>query len=118
MPDFPSDPLPSYPIEETPAQPEVLVSVHRDGSEQRRLKGAGKKRSFRLPYGTSMPITNAQRLEIVNHFAAENGTTFSFNWTHPERGEVIRVRYAEPPKFSHVGYDCYTGEVSLQEVLA
>lgn len=119
MPDFPADPRPDYPIEETPVEPEVLISTHKDGSEQRRLKGAGKKRTFHLTFGGSLPITNAQRLNIVNHFAAENGTTLSFNWQHPERtNETYVVRYAEKPTFRLVAYNCYEGDVQLQEVPA
>lgn len=118
MPDFPTSPRPCYPIEETSAEPEVLVSTHRDGSEQRRLKGAGRGRTFRLSFGTSMPITNTERLAIVNHFAAQNGSAIAFHWTHPERGEVFLVRYVEAPRWQHVGYDAYQGEVVLQEVPA
>jgi phage-related protein len=119
MPDFPSTRKPDYPIEEAPAAPEVLISVHKDGTEQRRLKGGGVRRTFRLTFGGSMPLTNAERVEIVNHFAAQNGTAIAFNWQHPERtDETYLVRYLETPKFSLVGYNCYQGEVALQEVWA
>jgi phage-related protein len=117
MANFPSDPKPSYPIEETLTEPEVLVSVHKDGSEQRRLKGAGRRRTFRVPFGTSCPITNTQRMNIVDHFMA-NRTLTAFNWVHPERAETILVRYAQTPTFSHVAYNAYEGEVQLQEVPA
>jgi phage-related protein len=118
MPDFPSVRKPDYPIEETPAEPEVLISIHKDGSEQRRLKGAGKRRTFRLTFGSSMPLTNAERLQIVNHFAGQNGSAIAFNWEHPERGETYLVRYLESPKFALIGWNCYQGEVALQEVPA
>ncbi len=118
MADFPADPKPDYPIEETPAEPDVLISTHRDGSEQRRYKGAGRRRTFKLAFGGSMPITNAQRVAIANHFAGQNGTTVAFSWTHPERGDVYLVRYAERPSFRLVAYNCYEAEVSLQEVPA
>jgi len=116
--DYPSNPIPVYPIDETPATPEVLVSTHRDGSEQRRLKGSGRKRTFRLSYGGDMPLTNAQRLTIENHFAGQNGMLTAFNWTHPERGTIYICRYAEPPRVRHVGYNAYEVEVVLQEVPA
>jgi len=118
MPDFPTDPLPDYPIEETVVEPEVLISTHKDGSEQRRLKGAGKRRTFRLRFGSSLPITNAQRQAIEDHYAGQNGRLTAFNWTHPERGTIYLVRYEEAPEFRHVGYDAYEGEVLLQEVPA
>jgi len=116
--DYPSTPLPVYPIEEQPVEPEVLVSTHRDGSEQRRLKGPGRKRIFRLSYGGDMPVTNTQRLAIENHFSGQNGRLTAFNWTHPERGTVHICRYAETPRVRHVGYNAYEIEVVLQEVPA
>jgi hypothetical protein len=118
MPDFPVDPRPDYPIAETPIAPDVLISTHRDGSEQRRYKGPGRRRTFKLQFGGSMPITNAQRAAIANHFTGQNGTAVAFSWTHPERGETYLVRYLETPSFSLVAYDCYEAEVSLQEVPA
>ncbi|HEX4135924.1 MAG TPA: hypothetical protein VHY84_15015 [Bryobacteraceae bacterium] len=118
MADFPGAPLPSYPIEETEIAPEVLVSTHRDGSEQRRLKGSGKKRIFKLSFGSDLPITNAERLNIVNHFAGQNATRDSFHWTHPDRAEVILVRYNAVPSFKNSGYNFYDGTVELQEVTA
>lgn len=116
MANFPTSPRPSYPIEETPGEPEVLISTHKDGSEQRRLKGDGKGRQFRLSFGSSMPVTNTERLAIVNHYIAQDGALTAFYWTHPERGDVHLVRYAEAPSFRHVGYNAYEGEVRLQEV--
>jgi hypothetical protein len=117
MPDFPSSPKPHYPIDETPVAPEVLVTVHRDGSEQRRYKGPGKRRTFRLSFGSSLPITLAERNAILDHWTEENGTALSFSWTHPERTEeTYTVRYAEAPSCRHVGYDAYEVEVTLQEV--
>jgi len=118
MADFPTSPLPSYPIEETEINPEVLVSVHRDGSEQRRLKGSGKKRIFKLSFGSDLPISDTERLAIVNHFAGENGMLASFSWTHPDRAETMTVRYAAVPTFNNRGYDFYEGTVQLQEVPA
>lgn len=118
MADYPSSPLPVYPIDETPAAPEVLVSTHRDGSEQRRLKGSGKMRSFRLSYGGDMPVTNAQRTAIESHYSGQNGMLTAFNFTHPERGTVHLCRYAEAPRVRHVGYNAYEIEVVLQEVPA
>lgn len=118
MADFPLDPMPDYPIEETSSEPEVLISTHKDGSEQRRYKGAGRRRTFRLTFGRSLPITNAQRLAIANHFTGQAGTAMAFSWAHPERGDVYLVRYAERPSFRLVAYGCYEAEVSLQEVPA
>lgn len=115
---FPTDPRPSYPIEESPVEPDVLISRHRDGSEQRRLKGAGTRREFRLTFGSSCPMTDAGRLALVNHFAGQQGTLTSFSWTHPERAEVITVRYGAKPTFRHVGYNAYEAEVVFQEVAA
>ncbi len=118
MADFPTSPKPSYPIEETAQQPEVLISRHKDGSEQRRYKGAGAKGAWALSFGSSCPITNAERQAIMTHYSA-NSTLTAFNWTHPERtSETHLVRYAEAPVFNHVGYDAYEGQVKLQEVLA
>ena len=99
MADFPLDPKPDYPIEETSSEPEVLISTHKDGSEQRRYKGAGRRRTFRLTFGGSMPITNAQRLAIANHFTGQAGTAMAFGWTHPERGDaVVHVAGAGPDR--------------------
>jgi phage-related protein len=118
MPDFPTDPRPNYPIEETAEAPEVLISVHRDGSEQRRYKGAGKRRIFKLSFGGSCPVTSDQRSAILDHYTAQRGQTDACNWTHPERGETCLVRYSEAPAFNLVGFNCYEGTVVLQEVLA
>lgn len=95
----------------------MLISKHKDGSEQRRLKGAGTKRTFVLSFGSSCPITNSEREAIVSHWAA-NATLQAFHWTHPERSETLLVRYQETPNFSHAGYDAYEGQVKLQEVPA
>jgi phage-related protein len=116
MPDFPLSPLPDYPIEETPANPEVLISRHRDGSEQRRLKGAGDGAQFRLSYGGSCPITRDDRDAIVSHFGESNGALNSFGWTHPETEDEYLVRYIDAPAFRLVGYDAYVGEVRLKVV--
>lgn len=118
MADFPSTPKPVYPIDETPIAPEVLISTFRDGSEQRRLKGAGKKRLFKLKFGGGLPMTAAEKNGIETHYAGENGTLSSFNWTHPETAEVIKVRYNSAPSFNHVAYNFYEGTVELQEVPA
>ena len=118
MPDFPTAPAPSYPVEETAITPEVLITKHRDGTEQRRLKGPGRKRTFKLQFGSSLPVTNTERLNIVNHFAGQNGTLTSFNWTHPDRAEAMTVRYAAAPVFRNVGYALYEGTVELEEVVA
>jgi len=118
MADFPSNPGNDYPVEIGAAEPEVLISTHRDGSEQRRVKGAGRKRTIRLSFGSSMPITYAQQQAIVAHYAGQNGTATSFNWTNIETGETLVCRYAERPNFQHVGYNAYQGSVTLQEVTA
>jgi hypothetical protein len=119
MADFPSTPLPEYPIEEMPAEPDVLISTHRDGSEQRRLKGGGKLGEFGLRWGSSMPLTKTERDALLNHWTGQNGTTTSFNFRHPERTtEVTVVRYAGPYSFRLVAYNCYEGEVRLKVVTA
>ena len=119
MPDYPDNPLPDYPIEETTQAPDVLVSMMRDGSEQRRLKGAGKMRTFKLTYGDPCPVTQLERKSILDHYFAANGTLNAFNWQHPERTtEIIKVRYSVPPVFSLTAYNCYQGSVELQEVPA
>jgi len=116
MPDFPASPLPSYPIEESPAEPEVLISTHRDGSEQRRYKGPGSKRIFRLSFGSSAPISQTEADALLTHWADVFGTTDSFNWAHPERGDTIVCRYKERPTLRLVAYNSWEGEVLLQEV--
>jgi phage-related protein len=116
---YPASPRPSYPIEERAAAPDVLISQHRDGSEQRRLKAAGKGRQFTLSYGSSLPITHAERQVILDHYAAQHGKLEAFEWRHPERTwETLTVRYGEPPEFTHTGYDAYEGRVVLEEVPA
>jgi hypothetical protein len=117
MADFPTNPKPSYPIAETPIEPEVLISKHRDGSEQRRLKGPGNKRTFRLPFGSSAPISQSERQAILDHYDGQNGTLTAFDWQHPERtSETYTVRYMEKPTFRLAGYNSYEGDVALQEV--
>jgi hypothetical protein len=116
---FPASPKPNYPIEETPVEPEVLVSKHRDGSEQRRLKGAGVRRQFRLGFGNSCPITQAQVSTFLAHWTTQQGTLTAFTWQHPERtAETYTVRYAEKPAVRLIGYNAYEMNVVLQEVLA
>ncbi len=116
--DFPTVRKPDYPVEVSLAEPEVLISRHRDGTEQRRLKGAGDKRIFRFTMGGSLPLTNAERTQFTNHYAAQSGQLLAFFWTHPEWNEVIKVRYAEPISVRHVGYNAYELEVRLKEVAA
>jgi phage-related protein len=116
MASFPTDPLPVYPIEESMQKTEVLVTTFRDGTEQRRLKGQGPLRTFKLKFGGGMPVTNAERGFIVAHYTGQNGPLTSFSWTHPDRGEVITVRYVGPPTFTNVGYNFYNATVELQEV--
>lgn len=118
MANFPTTPKPSYPIEELPANPEVLVSVHKDGSEQRRLKGTGGGQEFRIPFGSTLPITYTEMNAILTHWASETAMLNAFTWTHPERGTEYLVRYAERPSFRHVAYNAYEGEVRLKVVLA
>lgn len=118
MADFPSSPAPVYPISETAIKPEVLVSVFRDGSEQRRMKGAGPKRVFKLKFGGAMPITETEKAAIDAHYSGQNGNLTSFSWTHPDRGEVITVRYAAPPDWTNDGYNFYNGTIQFQEVPA
>lgn len=118
MADFPSAPGNDYPVEISLAEPEVLISRHRDGSEQRRLKGAGSKRMIRLSFGSSMPITYTQYQAILSHYAGQNGSAVAFNWTNIETAETLLCRYAERPSVQHVGYDAYTVNVTLQEVTA
>lgn len=115
---FPSTPLPDYPIEETAQEFEVLVTRHRDGSEQRRKKGAGKRRVFKLPFGGSLPITQTEMQALLDHWSGQNGMTTSFAWNHPERGTAYTVRYDAVPTFNLVGYNFYSGSIVLQEVPA
>lgn len=117
--DFPSTPKPDYPIDETPANPEILISTHKDGSEQRRYKGAGAGRMFGLKFGGSCPITLDECQGISDHFAARNGTFGTFNWQHPERtAETYLVRYVEAPSFTLVGYNAYQAQVKLKVIPA
>lgn len=118
MADFPSSPKPDYPIEETPAAPEVLVSRHRDGSEQRRLKGAGDGPTFSMRFGGSCPITATEMGALTSHYAGEDGELQSFHWTHPERGGSLLVRYVGAPRVNHVAYNAYQVEVKLMVVPA
>lgn len=118
MADFPSSPLPSYPVEVSAPEPDVAISKHRDGSEQRRLKGQGDKRTFKLKFGSSMPLTYAEMTALYNHYLGQSGTALSFNWLHPEWGVTIKVRYAARPSFSHQGYNAYQMSIDLQEVSA
>lgn len=119
MADFPSDPRPDYPVDEMPADPDVLVSRHRDGTEQRRYKGAGDRGGFKLSFGGSAPITSTQRLALLNHFSGQSGMTTAFNWTHPERpAETYLVRYAERPAIKLIGLNAYQAEVTFKVVTA
>jgi phage-related protein len=115
---FPSVPAPEYPVEELPREPEVLVSRHRDGTQQRRYKGAGQGRKWKLSYGGSLPLTQAERTTLLNHYIGESGGLNQFAFTHPERtAENYTARYSEVPRFTLVGLNGYTAEVTLEEVL-
>jgi hypothetical protein len=115
---FPTNPLPDYPLEETAQEFDVQITRHRDGSEQRRKKGAGKRRVFKLGFGGSLPITQTEMQAILDHWTGQNGMTTSFAWAHPERGTNYTVRYDAVPTFTLVAYNFYTGSVVLQEVPA
>jgi phage-related protein len=118
MANFPTAPLPSYPVKIDWVKPDVLISTHRDGSEQRRFRGAGAKRKFELNFGSDLPLTKAEHDVLLAHYAANLGELQSFNWVHPETAETIKVRYAGRPSFSHLAYNCYSGAIALQEVPA
>ena len=117
MADFPNL-NPDYPVTETPADPDVLISRHRDGSQQRRLRGAGPKRRWRVGFGTALPMPQSERDQIDAHFQGQNGSLTAFNWTHPETTEVILVIYVRRPTFTHVGFDLYSVDVEFEEVAA
>lgn len=118
MADFPSIRKPDYPVEVRASEPDVLVSRHRDGSEQRRLRGAGDKREFQFTIGESAPLTWTEAVEFLNHYAQQSGQLYAFNWTHPEWQQTLVVRYAAPLQLRHVGYNAYVVEVHLKEVVA
>lgn len=99
-------------------EPEVLVSRHRDGSEQRRLRGAGDGRLFRFTIGHSAPLTKSEAQQFLDHYAQQHGQLLAFHWTHPEWSETLLVRYAGPIRIAHVGYNAYELEVQLKEVPA
>lgn len=118
MADFPTIRKPDYPVEVRASEPEVLVSHHRDGSEQRRLRGAGDRRAFRFTIGRSSPLTRQEAQAFLDHYAQHYGQLFAFNWTHPEWAETLLVRYSGPIVVNHVGYNAYELEVQLKEVPA
>jgi|DewCreStandDraft_4_1066084.scaffolds.fasta_scaffold09090_6 phage-related protein len=118
MADFPTIRRPDYPVEVQAPEPEVLVSRHRDGSEQRRLRGAGDGRIFRFTIGQSTPLTRQEAQAFLDHYAQQYGQLFAFNWTHPEWNEILVVRYAGPIQVRHVGYNAYELELQLKEVPA
>lgn len=114
MPEFPTERKPDYPIEETPAEPDVLISRHRDGSQQRRLKGA-KGRTFRLSY---TGLTTTEKDALVTHYDGQDGSLTAWTWTHPETAVEHLVIYREAPAFRAVGYNQWEGELSLEVVPA
>lgn len=117
MPSFPSTPLPDTPLDEEAAQTaEVLVSPHRDGSEQRRKVGDGRGRRFTLRW--TYPLTRAERDSIISHYNGQDGMLTAFQWAHPETAEAITVRYDGPPQSSQIAYDAHTMTVTFQEVAA
>jgi hypothetical protein len=120
MANYPTSPLPEYPLEEVRNEPEVLITKHKDGSEQRRLKSTtGTLRSFKLMYGNSCPLTFTEVSLITSHYDGEYGNLNSFNFVHPERtGETYVCRYNARPKSSLVGINSYTLQVELQVVPA
>ena len=115
MANFPANPKPDYPIQEQGRAYEVLISSHRDGSEQRRKKGNGKLPSYAL---TFTAISKTERDAFLLHYNGENGMTSSFTWVHPEWGSNHTVRYAKPWQFTLVALDTYDAAVELQEVPA
>jgi len=118
MADFPSAPLPVYPVGETSTTPEVLITKFRDGGEQRRKKGPGPMRAFKLKFGGAMPITKTEKDAVDAHYAGQSGNLVSFHWTHPDRAEVITVRYSAPPEWMNEANNFYSGSVQFQEVPA
>jgi phage-related protein len=115
--DFPANPKPEYPILEMFEEPEVLISRHRDGSEQRRYKGQGKLRGYRLSWA-SMLLSTSEKDAIRTHYAGQSGKAIAFHWTHPETATVHLVRYDAVPSFTAVGPDAWTGEIAFQVVPA
>jgi len=117
MANFPTTPLPDTPLNEEAAQTaDVLISAHRDGSEQRRKVGDGRGRRFSLVW--TYEISRAERDSIIAHYNGQNGMLTAFVWTHPETGENITVRYDGIPQDQQVAYDAYTMQVQFQEVAA
>ncbi len=118
MANFPTTPLPSYPVKMDWSMPDVVISKHRDGSEQRRFRGQGERRRFELQFGTDLPLRKAEHDDLLTHYNNSLGQLQSFDWVHPETAETIKVRYSGRPSWQHTGYDCYTGTITLEEVPA
>src|SRR5260370_17475143 len=114
MCNYPAGPLPEYPLEEERTEPDVLITTHKDGSEQRRLKSAGKLRSFKLSYGNSCGLTYIEASLITAHYDGEFGNLNSFNFVHPERtAETYVCRYAKRPKMTLKGINAYSLKMEL-----
>lgn len=118
MANFPAIESYEYPVAQTPATPDVLISKHRDGSEQRRLKGAGPMRRWELNLGAEFPMEKTERDAILAHFAGQNGMLDAFLWDHPETAEQVTVRYDAEPTEQLVAVGLYSMAVVFQEVPA
>lgn len=118
MANFPQTRKPDYPVDTFVEEPDVLIHAHRDGSEQRRLRGAGSLGGFRFTMGGSLPLSTADKDEILAHWTGQDGTLTAFNWAHPETAANHVVRYARRPDVQHVAYGRFILQIEFVKVPA
>lgn len=112
--DFPVTlPPPNYPLGEE-LEDSVLRSSFEDGTVQTRQKFTRVRTTYTVEW-SNMPDEHKRTLESFFKTDVKGGA-LAFNWTHPQNGEALTVRFTEPPKFSLTVTKYWTVSITLQEV--
>ena len=83
-----------WPIEESQAEYADLKSPVEAGYKITRRRFTRAPRTWKMQYGAM----NDSDYQVLSQLIDEQGTTGSFNWTHPITGETHEVRFVRRPK--------------------
>lgn len=115
MADFPATLKADYPITERPRVFRVAINTHNDGTEQRVLLSPGRPPTFALSF---QGLAEANRDELLTHYAGQEGELVAFDWVHPETAATLLVRYAGPPELTLEGLNFWSARVDFAVVTA
>jgi len=86
-----------WPFEESQAEYGDLKSPVEAGYKITRKRFTRAPKAWKMTYGGM----NDSDFQTLRQFIDEQGTTGSFNWTHPVTGETHEVRFVRRPKLTY-----------------